>query len=132
LIFYSYFDLFKEVNPELGRFDAQHFDKRWQDIAMMAKEVSSITPILLNGREVTSSVGEKNRKVRMLAVELDETLYLFLANPYYRLEQLSISLPKDYIAKEKIQGQIEGKVNGNKLIFKLPSLASGVFKLEKT
>jgi hypothetical protein len=88
LLFYSYFDLW--YNTTKREKSQAAFDKRWPDVAKVASDIRAIIPILENGEDVPIKVLSGGVAVR--AVNHQNQLYLFTANPYGQARQLSVQL----------------------------------------
>jgi hypothetical protein len=131
LIFYTYYDLFFEKYPrnDSTRNEAL-FQKRWADAAAMGQEIKALTPAILGGQNVALSLPE-SASVKASALEYQNELLILLANPYYEEKSVTLELPKSWQIKQPVQGEIKSTFVNGKVTFTLPSVGSGVFRLEK-
>jgi hypothetical protein len=131
LIFYTYYDLFFEKYPrnDSTRNEAL-FQKRWADAAAMGQEIKALTPAILGGKNVALSLPE-SASVKASALEYQNELLILLANPYYEEKSVTLELPKSWQIKQPVQGEIKSTFVNGKVTFTLPSVGSGVFRLEK-
>jgi len=131
LIFYTYYDLFFEKYPrnDSTRNEAL-FQKRWADAAAMGQEINALIPAILSGKNIALSLPQ-SADVKASALEYHNELLILLANPYYEQQSLTLTLPKGWTIKQVDQGEIKSTFANGQVTFILPSVGSGVFRLEK-
>lgn len=131
LLFYSYFDLFREKLPrDASTINQELFEQRWKDVSAMGKEIQQLIPALLEGKTVAlPPTDEKN--VQRSALEYNDQFLILVANPFYEAKTISLAFPEGYRVENSQQGQITGTIDGQRLNLSVSSLGSGVFRLTK-
>lgn len=131
LIFYSYFDLkFEKYPRNESTVNMDHFQRRWEVVSAMAKQVQHIVPAVLENNEINlEQVGKGG--VYAKALKHDDKLLILLANPLYQTQESTFVLPQGWVIKDATQGEIKSTFADGKITFTLPSVGSGVFYLVK-
>lgn len=129
ILFYSYYDMFQEKYPRQKTENYEVFEKRWPDMKAMAAEMNTVFPLVLDGKRVEPII-LANNKIELGAVQYGQEIVLLLANPFYESREVSIELPENWVVNELRQEEIDGVKEANKLTLRLPSLASGPYKLK--
>jgi hypothetical protein len=106
------------------------FQKRWADATAMGQEIKALTPAILQGKNVTLSL-PRSSEIKASALQYQNQLLILLANPYYEEKSVTLELPKNWQIKQPVQGEIKSTFADGKVTFTLPSVGSGVFRLEK-
>ena len=130
LIYYTYYDLFQVKFPRTRELDYTNFNERWKDVLVMSKEIEALTPVILEGKDITiKTVGTS--EVQVKGIIYQDEFYIMLANPFYEVKNLTIDIPEGWKALNLNQGKIKGIVKSNHIEFTVPPIGSGVFKLIK-
>ena len=131
LIYFSYYNLIYEKYPRgEATKNLALFQQRWTDLSSVSKEIKALVPAILHGSKVPLEMSTKS-DVQASAIDYQNHLLILLANPDYAPKQITMNLPKGWKIKQAEQGNIKSTFQGSKVTFTLPSLGSGVFKLEK-
>lgn len=131
LIFYTYYDMFFEKYPrnDSTRNEAL-FLKRWANAAAMGQEIKALIPAILNGQNIALSLPQ-SASIKASALEYQNDLLILLANPYYEEKSVTLELPQGWQIAQPVQGEIKSTFADGNVTFTLPSVGSGVFRLEK-
>lgn len=130
ILLYSYYDLFYESYPR-DKKNLGLFHRRWDEVKKLPNEILPLTEVILNGKRYNQLDYIENDSIKICGFEYNDDLILLFANPYYSENEIEITLPKRYTIHDRIQGQINASVVNNKVIFRLPSIGSGMFILRK-
>jgi|GEM_PF-447305 len=131
LIFYSYFDLKYEKYPRNeSTVNMDYFQRRWEAVSAMAKQVQHIIPAVLENNEVALQQVRKGG-IYARALKHDGKLLILLANPLYKTQESTFVLPQGWAIQDATQGEIKSTFADGKITLTLPSVGSGVFYLVK-
>jgi hypothetical protein len=128
LIFYSYFDLWFADNKRQQ--DKAVFEKRWPDVVKLASEVNLIIPAILEDNKVELTL-QPSPQMYAGAWKYQDELLILLANPYYKDNSITLTLPQGWKIDEANQGEIKSTFDGDQVTFTVPPVGSGVFHLVK-
>ena len=127
LIFYTYNGLYLE-KPAI--YNTEFFDRHWPDVVAMTREIQPLIPAILNGKNIPLTI-PADAKVEVGALQYQHQLLILLANPYYREEKITLPLPAGWKIKQANQGEVKSTFASGQVTFTLPSVGSGVFRLER-
>jgi len=131
LLFYSYFDLFREKLPrDASTISEKLFQQRWKDVATMGEEIQQLIPALLEGKAIEPPPTEE-KEVQRSVLEYNGQLLILIANPFYEQRTISIAFPEGYRIENSQQEQITGTMDGEQLKLTISALGSGVFRLTR-
>ncbi len=99
ILFYSYTDLF--YKKKSGQFSPQEFDDAWRGIAHVARQIASLAPYLLSGQSIKLQTGDEGVAARIFIDR--QHAQLLVANPYYRQQSVSLTLPDGWRFKGRRQ-----------------------------
>ena len=132
LIWYSYYDLMytKSRPRDKSTEDMDIFNRRWKDAVKMTAEINQIVPVVLANKKVPLE-SPQDASIEVGAWKDENQLLLLLANPYYEEKSITLTLPAGWRIATTNQGEIKSTFINRQATFTLPSVASGVFRLER-
>lgn len=104
LIAYSYFDLLEVTGGKEA--PKEVFERRWQEISAIAREVKKLIPVLLEGKDVAQLQGKLgDGKVMIRGLAYQNKLCILVANISSDRVSLTVSLPgKGWREAKRIDG----------------------------
>ena len=120
LVFYSYFDLYKEPNGE-------PFARRWAEVCAVAQEVKDQIPVLL-ATGPAPSVSGVPRELAVRTWGKDGAAYVLVVNTTDEPRTAALELSKPFAAAQRVFGP-EPKLSGTSLAFALAQLEPALVRL---
>lgn len=116
LIFYSYFDLFRDIGGKKA--EPEVFERRWNEVRQLGKELASLLTVLLEGETVSVKVGQPENMVNFRCFRLKNEICLLVANPSD--QEAEVMLTMRLKAPVKLSNQaIKAVLEGQKLRLKV-------------
>lgn len=130
LIAYSYFDLLRITGGKEA--PREIFERRWQEISRIAKEIKSLIPALLGGEDVAQLQGKLgDGKVMIRGLSYRNKLYILSANTSSESLSITLLLPgKGWKTAKSIDGTPITLKEG-KLSLQLKPLESTTYVISK-
>ncbi len=91
LIFYSYFDLFRDVGGK--RAENEVFERRWGEVRQIGRELSSLVSVLLEGKAISVKVEPTETPIHLLCLRRNGEIYVIAANPSDKEAEVVLSMP---------------------------------------
>lgn len=129
LIFYSYYDLYYSGYPRKNKSD-KVFYSRWNDVVKMTREINAILPSILTGHEYVDFKAPYKADTKIAMYSNANVVTVLLANPFYIQKSIDIVFPDNIELSSVNAGELQTRVQGNKLSIVVPPLFSGSFILK--
>lgn len=128
LIFYSYFDLMRDVGgkgvaPEV-------FEKRWNEVRQLGKELASLIPALLEGEAISVKFEPVGSPVHLRCLRRKSEIYVLAANPTEEEAKVALSVPFKGDLRAS-NNSLQAKWNGQKLNLSVSPKDGGFIQISK-
>lgn len=127
LIFYSYFDLFRDVGGK--RAEPEVFERRWSEVRQLGKELSSLLPMLLEGEAILFKVEPIDATIHLRCLSKNGEIYVLAANPGEEEVTVALSLPMKFLKLKSSNDALRARWEGQKLLLTISPKDGGFLRL---
>ncbi len=128
LIFYSYFDLFREIGGKMA--EPEVFERRWKEVRQLAQELASLSTVLLEGEATSVKFEPSETSIHLRCLRKEREIYVLVANPSDEKAEITLSMPFKANVRLSSEG-LKARWDGKKLRLEVAPKEGGFLCLKR-